>query len=444
MSGDLADRGGARARHRLWGFGAVLLAAFVLLAGLDPQVTPLRVLSLVAIASLAYAGALWTIARSAPSTRRGLAVCLALAALWRVPLLVTPPELSDDVYRYLWDGRVQRVGLNPYRSAPGDPDLQPLHTPVTRLTNNPRLPTIYPPGAQGFFRVVAVFGESVLAMKLALTMCEAVTVWLLLGWLAQAGQSPWWVLAFAWNPLVTLEIAGGGHLDALGMLLVLASALWLRRARPLPAALAFAGAVAVKFLPVVLVPLFWGRVRIRDVLLAGLFVVGLYLPFLDQGLQLPSGSLVEYLEKWRFNGPLFGLLEAMLDAVAPVQVVLALGVAAGLSVAVWARARLPPDSPAAWAWPMATALLAMPAVYPWYLLWVTPFLTTAGTLPLTVWSATILSTYLVWYLVPLGAAWELPTWVLAFEYGTVALAMAWCVWRIPPPIRRSRVAQGAA
>ncbi len=432
------------ARHRLWGLGAILLAAFAFLAGLDPQVVPVRFLLIVGVTALGYGAALVIVSRTPPSSRRGLAVCLALAALWRVPLLVAPPELSDDVYRYVWDGRLQRLGHDPYVSAPGDPDLQTLHTPVTRLTNNPRLPTIYPPGAQGFFRAVASIQESILAMKLALVLCEGLVVWLLLKWLAIAGQGPWWVLAYAWNPLVTLEIAAGGHLDALGMTLVLASAVSLALGRRFPAALALAGAIAVKFLPVVLAPLFWGRVRAREVVLAGVVFLGLYLPFVGVGLSLPTGSLAEYLEKWRFNGPLFVALEASVGGLVDTPVLLAFPVVAGLAVGVWARARRPVASPAAWAWPMAAALLLMPAVYPWYLLWLMPFVTSVGTLPLMVWTVGSLLTYVVWYFVPLGGSWQLPGWLLAIEYGSVALVAIWCLWRAPRSVGVVRVAEGAA
>ena len=66
---------------------------------------------------------------------------------------------------------------------------------------------------------------------------------------------------------------------------------------------------------------------------------------------------------------------------------------AGLVVATWARARLRVDSAAAWAWPIAAAVALAPSVYPWYLLWFTPFLFTPATRPLAVWTVTILATY---------------------------------------------------
>ena len=89
----------------------------------------------------------------------------------------------------------------------------------------------------------------------------------------------------------------------------------------------------------------------------------------------------------------------------------------GLGVAVVVRARLPADAPEAWAWPMATTLLLMPVVYPWYLVWLTPFLTSRGTWPLVTWTLGVLLTYVVWISELGGAGWVLPVWVQPVEYG---------------------------
>src|SRR5439155_849584 len=103
--------------------------------------------------------------RLRPGNTRALALCLVLAAVWRIPLVATPPRLSTDVYRYVWDGRLQRLGEDPYRVVPDDPAVAHLHTPVTRQLNNGWVPTIYPPGAELFFRAVSAVEEPARAMK---------------------------------------------------------------------------------------------------------------------------------------------------------------------------------------------------------------------------------------------------------------------------------------
>ena len=89
--------------------------------------------------------------------------------------------------------------------------------------------------------------------------------------------------------------------------------------------------------------------------------------------------------------------------------------------------KLNADSPTAWAWPMAASLLAMPTVYPWYLLWLTPFFTTRSTWPLLAWSVGAIATYLVWGYQLAGEGWVLPIWVVALEYGLVGGVGLWVV-----------------
>ena len=154
-------------------------------------------------------------------------------------------------------------------------------------------------------------------------------------------------------------------------------------------------------------------------------MIGLaYLPFLDTSLTLPVGSLGAYTESWRFNGPVFALLEPWLGVVP----VLALATGAGVAVASMARRTMSVDDPAAWAWPLAASLLVMPAVYPWYLLWLTPFLTTRATWPLVAWTLSSILTYVVWSSELAGTGWVLPSWVVPVEYGLLVAVGIW-TWR---------------
>jgi len=425
-------------RIRLSVVGVALAATMIVLAGVDGRHQTGVFLAIAAVASALYSVAAWTVLRNAEAARNGLWFCLALAAVCRVPLVVAEPTISDDIYRYVWDGRVQRFGHNPYLSPPADPALAGFHTPVTRLTNHPELPTIYPPAAQWFFRGVTAIHESVLALKLAFVVCDALIVLLLLRWLSRAGQSPWRVLVYWWNPLVMIEVAGSGHVDALGALLLLLSFLALSERKTLLAALSLVASVEVKFLPIVLVPMFWRRIRVRDAVVALLFALALAVPFLSGLLHPPIGSLPTYLAKWRFNGPAFALVEHVFRS----RWLVALPVAAGLAVA--ARLRIDNLSPSTWAWPMAAALLLMPAVYPWYLVWITPYLGALETLPLLIWTQTALLTYAVWHVSAEGGGWHLPWWVPAVEFGGAAAAALWVVFlRIRRPEGRDVPGRGA-
>ena len=355
-------------------------------------------------------------------SRRVVVIGLILAAVWHGTFLRLAPGPDDDIHRYVWDGRLQRLGFNPYLVIPSDPAVKSLHTPETRNLNNPDLASPYPAGAELFFRAVTAIHESTFTLKVAFVLCEVGIVFLLLDILRCTRRGAHLVLAFAWNPLLAIEVAGSGHIDIVGAFLLVASAAALvRRWRP-AAAVALGLAVAVKFLPVVLVPLYWKRVRVRDAALAVAVVALLYLPFLNHG-RLPFGSLGTYVQTFRFNGPVF----AALGRIAPPRLLAGLAVLAGLATATWLRIKraAPEWSQELFAWPMAASLLCAPVVFPWYLLWLLPFLASASTLLIIIWTVSIIPTYVQWHLRALGRPWgALPGWVLLVEYGIVAAAAA--------------------
>ncbi len=374
--------------------------------------------------SLGFAGIAYLLAiREFFSTqifrKRVVVVGLVLAAVLHVAFLRLPAGVDDDIHRYVWDGRLQRLGYNPYLVVPSDPAAQGLHTPETRNLNNPDLASPYPPGAQLFFRAVTAIQESTFALKVAFVACEFAIVFVLLDLLRGTGKGSHLVLAYAWNPLLAIEVAGSGHIDIVGALLLVVSAAALVRRWRAIAAVGLGLAIAVKFLPVVLLPLYWKRVRIRDVALAATVVGLLYVPFLNHG-RIPIGSLGTYVQSFRFNGPVF----AALDRVALPQLLAGLAVLVGFLTAVWLRKTSGAWSPDAFAWPMAASLLCAPVVYPWYLLWLLPFVWSASTVPIIVWTVSIGATYYAWNLRALGRPWLVPGGIMLLEYGCVAIVAA--------------------
>src|SRR5207244_9448926 len=144
-----------------------------------------------------------------------------------------------------------------------------------------------------FFRAVTAVHESTFTLKVAFVIGEFAIVFMLLDILRLTGKGAHLVLAFAWNPLLAIEVAGSGHIDIVGALLLGVSAAALVRRWRATAAVALGLAIAVKFLPVVLLPLYWKRVRVRDAALAAAVVGLLYVPFIDHG-RIPIGSLDTY------------------------------------------------------------------------------------------------------------------------------------------------------
>jgi flagellar biosynthesis protein FliQ len=405
--------------QRLYGLGAILLVALTICSSNFSRTGEPSFFIPLAVAGVAYLMAIRELFSTPEFPKRVIFFGLALSALWQFQFLRMPPRLDDDIHRYIWDGRVQRLGYNPYIVVPSEPAVTGLHTSETRTLNNPEVPSPYPAGAQLFFRAVTSIHESTFALKVAFVVCDLAIVFVLLDVLRCTRQGEHWVLAYAWHPLLATEVAGSGHVDIVGVLLLLVSVAALVRRWRAVAAMSFGLAVAVKFLPIVLLPLYWRRVRLRDTVLAAIVVGLLYVPFLNHG-QIPVGSLGTYVQRFRFNDPLF----ATLERVTPPQVVAGLAVLVGIVTTIWMRRTSVQESSDSFAWPMAASLLCAPVVYPWYMLWLLPFLRSTSTLPIFIWTLSIIPTYYVWRLRTLGQPWVVPGWIMLLEYGSVAVAAA--------------------
>lgn len=410
---------------RVYTLGAVMFAALTMCSRYFGDRGGPQFMAWLTLAGIAYLLAIRELFSTPQFSRRIVVIGLVLAAVWHFEFLRLPPGTDDDIHRYVWDGHLQRHGYNPYLVIPSDPVVKELHTAETRNLNNPDLPSPYPPGAQLFFRAVTALQESTFELKVAFVICDFAIVLVLFDFLRLNQKRPHLVLAFAWNPLLAIEVAGSGHIDIVGALfLVVSAAALVRRWRTI-AALAFGLAVAVKFLPIVLLPLYWKRIRIRDAALATAMIALLYVPFFSHG-GIPTGSLATYVQTFRFNGPVF----ALLDHVAPPQLLAGLALLVGLVTATWLRSVAPEGRAYSFAWPMAASLFFGPAVFPWYLLWLLPFLTSGATLLIILWTISIIPTYVQWHLRALGRPWgALPGWIMPLEYGCVAAAGAVFVLR---------------
>ncbi len=404
--------------------GAAYLAAIALLVVTKAPLGSAIFFLAVAVGTIAYGAVLSRVWREPRAARRLLLTSFALAVAMRIPMAVAPVGPDNDMVRYLWDGRVQLLGYNPYSVVPADPSMAHTHTEQTARMPSRRDRTPYPPAAQLFFRLVVAISDSTLAMKLALVACDLLTMVVLWRWLVVTGRSEWLTLAYAWNPLVVFEIAHSGHIDTLGALWIVAAAFWLARGRTQLASIAFVLAMTTKLVPIVLAPLFIGRVRIRDAFIGALCLVALYLPFFS-GSDVPLGAVPNVVDRIRFNGPLFAGIASLTFP----RFAAGVALAAGLSVALWARWRLPSSDPAAWAWPMAVAIAFAPVIYPWYLLCLTPFLFSIATLPLAAWTVSALSVYEVWDLSRHGARWITPVSVMLFEFGVLVAAVLIVVFK---------------
>jgi hypothetical protein len=229
--------------------------------------------------------------------RKGLILIFGVAILLRLILLPTLPLTSSDVFRYVWDGRVQAAGINPYRYIPVAEELASLRDDeiFPHINRKEYAVTIYPPAAQIFFLIVTRLHESVTMMKAALVACEAVTMLVVVGLLRRRGWPATRVVAYAWHPLAIWEIANNGHIDGV-MVAMMMLAVWLfASGRILGAGVAAAVGALFKPFAVLVLPVFWRPWNWKLPLVVVGAVALLYGPYLSVG----PGFLGSFLHMWR-------------------------------------------------------------------------------------------------------------------------------------------------
>jgi len=382
-----------------------------------------------------YLVALWLVLRRLPSTAHTLALILIFGLLFRTLMLTTPVYLSSDIYRYLWDGRVQWAGQNPYRYAPAAIELQSLRDPAIHpFINRPEAVTAYPPGAQWAFALAAGLAPgSVPGWRLVLLVTEFGTLWVLLRLLRGTRVPGTAVLAYAWSPLVVFEGVQAGHVDLLLILFVLL-ALTLRRGGSSIRAGGLLGiAVLIKVYPALLVGVWWRRHDWRFPAAVGATVTLGYLPYAATLGAGALGFLPSYFLDRRedFNVGLRALLTwgTGLSAEAPRRLAIVLLLGAVAAALVWigrAHVRGRYDTWQATALAIGVWLVLGPfSVHPWYVLWMVPFLCVTPAPAWLYFSGAVVLSYAE-YLVPSA---RLPWWAWLGEYGPLYALLAAGAWR---------------
>lgn len=262
---------------------------------------------LVALAQGAlYLGAVYRVMKQPVA----LPMVLLFAILLRISILAAPPYLSDDIYRYVWDGRVQAAGINPYRFVPDSPELEFLQDDniSPHINRSDYALTIYPPVAQMIFLVATRISQSIIGMKSVMIGFEALAVWLMMRILISFGLPAERVLIYCWNPLAIWEFAGSGHIDA-AAIAFLVLALWARRRNsPTITGIALACATLIKFYPAVLFPALYRRWDWKMPVTFAATAFLAYLPYVRVGLRV-FGFLPGYFEEEGLNtGERFYLL----------------------------------------------------------------------------------------------------------------------------------------
>jgi len=371
-----------------------------------------------------------------------LPIILIGAAAMRLVLLISEPTLSSDIYRYIWDGRVQAAGVNPYRYVPAASELASLRDPDIwpHINRADYAVTLYPPVAQSIFFAVTRFGESVVTMKLGLLLFEAAAVAVIVALLHRLGMPATNVAAYAWHPLPVWEIAGNGHVDAAMLAFLLVGLLAYLHGRTQTAGMLVTLGALIKPLALLALPVLWRPWNWRLPLCVVAVIALAYVPYLsvgsgvftfvpgylhEEGLASGSGFKLLWLAQLA-TGPLrYGAVVYLAaSALALSALALAIGFRSGRSALASLRAA---------SWLLIAFLVLISPNYPWYFLVLVPFLALSPSV--TAWVLT--SAVVLFYdVVPNDV---LPAYGVRIAVFTLAVLAAlahdlWDEWRKTVPV----------
>ncbi len=390
-------------------------------------------IKLALVQSALYLVAAWLIVR-ARSARSTLIIVLVLAGIFRLSIVFAPPYLSDDIYRYVWDGRVQAAGINPYRYIPADEHLQSLRDEqiYPKINRRDYAHTMYPPAAEAAYFLTTRISESVTWIKLTIVGFELITVWLLMELLASFGMPRQRILIYAWHPLAVWEFAGSGHIDPLAFAFIALALLARRRNWETATGISLGLATLAKLFPIVLFPALYKRWGWKMPAALVATIVAGYLPYIGVGPLGVIGFIPGYAqERGIVSGEQFfilGLVDRLFGVKLPNLIFVSFAGAVLLSLALWSafKRKQGDRSYLKASLVLGTVFMVLFAPhFPWYFAWLILFLCFVPSVPVFYLTLSSFLLYLTW-LYPTGAqVFRIKAFIFVPFFLLVALTIWW-------------------
>jgi len=320
---------------------------------------------------------------------------LATAFLFRIMFLFSIPTLSDDFYRFIWDGRLWNAGYHPFAELPSSyvqHGIAGIDQALFSKLNSPEYFTIYPPVSQFVFLLSVKISPqsilgSVIVMRIIILFVEAGSFFIMLKLLRQFGFPPTNILIYALNPLVIIELTGNLHFEALVIFFVLLTVYLLLTSHWVGSALSLAAAIGAKLVPLIFIPALVGALGVKKSIRFGavtiLFLLVLFFPLLDwQVFQSMSTSLGLYFNKFEFNASLYYLVREYgfwkygyniiqtagwkLGLIAGILILL-VSLRRGLTWSYFVNENTYPSLIMKWVWSLSIYFLFTTILHPWYI-----------------------------------------------------------------------------
>lgn len=436
------------------GIGILLLALLLILLGYNSSRNDFFVFF--TLYSLAFATYSFILYHTFRSTQLNILYYLGAAILLRLALLGMQPNLSDDFYRFVWDGRLAAAGINPFLYKPEELLNQPIFEQLQLKTlyegdanadwayysglNSKSYYSVYPSALQFIFLCSAwIFPDNlmgaIVVMRLFIIAAELGTLFFSLKILGYRNLDPRLLLLYALNPLIILEWTGNLHFEALAIFFLSASLWFLLKNRLFVSTLFFSGAVVSKLIPLIYLPIFFSflgwRKGLQYSVLSGTWVLIFLIPFFYDINTIAhlSKSVGLYFNSFEFNASFYYLAEAIIgiftDTIPRQQLALILNILVLIFIlylSFWRKATTVAQVQNYMLWALTAYFLATRTVHPWYigsLVWLAIF--TGQRYPFY-WSFLIGLSYITY----LSGNFEEQNWAVFIEYTLLfALMMRW-------------------
>ncbi|MBT4352383.1 hypothetical protein HOD20_07655 [archaeon] len=236
-------------------------------------------------------------------------IMIFFAIIFRITMLFCAPSLSDDIYRYIWDGKMQLNGINPYQYAPNAPQVSHLVDDQHRGINHKSIPTIYPPISEFIFFISYRISGSILFFKIVFVIFDLLIMYIIYLILKLKNIDLKNLIIYAWNPLLIIEVAGTGHNDVIAIFFMMASIYLLLIKKETLSIFALTLSFLSKFFPIFLFPIFYKYLKNKFIILISIPIVILsYLPYFIDPKLLFKG-LLAYSKDWEFNGFIYSIIK---------------------------------------------------------------------------------------------------------------------------------------
>ena len=341
-------------------------------------------------------------------------------------MLLLPTAVSDDVGRYLFEGKLVRVGINPYAQTADAESISKYRDAQWVIMNHKDKPTAYPPLAQFIFATIGAVSYQPLAYKMAFVLADLLTLGAVLKLLKGRGLSLAFSGFYALNPVILMAFAGEAHFDAL-MIAALMWAVWAHEVGRVNLATVLVSlATGIKWVSLPLIPFFGRKQWASGTLIALCLLLLPTVYFFDSIPSLLHGLFV-FGGTSSFNGMVYDCL--LYGAKLPRSVCNGIVLTFFVAVILWRwfwRSRAPLDSHLRWI--LGTFIVVSPTVHFWYLAWIMPLICLRPSLPWLMLSVTAGSYFFVWVNAAEESGWSLRLWQEYWFWTPFALACVYEVW----------------